>query len=228
MPDAIFEEPRLAEIYDALDPVRTDLDAYVDLAHECARPLRARRRMWDRHPRLPSRSARHGGDRSRSCRRLDRDGPPQTLGRSGALVGRRCHLAAPAAQVDLVTMTGNVAQVFLTDDEWQSALDGLWATLRPGGRFVFEVRDPAREDWRNWTREQSFRRHELPEIGAVESWVELVVVTPPFCLVPFELRLCGRRRRAHLGLDAALQGAGRDRCVPRCHGLRRRRRTGCT
>ena len=29
MADAIFEEPRLAEIYDPLDPDRSDLDAYV-------------------------------------------------------------------------------------------------------------------------------------------------------------------------------------------------------
>jgi 2-polyprenyl-3-methyl-5-hydroxy-6-metoxy-1,4-benzoquinol methylase len=32
--DAIFEEPRLAEIYDPLDPDRSDLDAYVALADE--------------------------------------------------------------------------------------------------------------------------------------------------------------------------------------------------
>jgi hypothetical protein len=27
--DAIFEEPRLAEVYDPLDPDRSDLDAYA-------------------------------------------------------------------------------------------------------------------------------------------------------------------------------------------------------
>jgi len=32
--DAHFEEPRLAEIYDALDPDRSDLDAYIALAAE--------------------------------------------------------------------------------------------------------------------------------------------------------------------------------------------------
>ena len=32
--DAIFEEPRLAEIYDPLDPDRSDLDAYAALAGE--------------------------------------------------------------------------------------------------------------------------------------------------------------------------------------------------
>lgn len=34
MPDAIFGEPRLAEIYDALDADRSDLDAYAAMADE--------------------------------------------------------------------------------------------------------------------------------------------------------------------------------------------------
>ncbi len=34
MADAIFEHPRLAAIYDALDPDRSDLEAYVDIADE--------------------------------------------------------------------------------------------------------------------------------------------------------------------------------------------------
>jgi len=34
MADAIFEEPRLAEIYDELDPDRSDLDAYAAMAGE--------------------------------------------------------------------------------------------------------------------------------------------------------------------------------------------------
>jgi len=32
--DAIFEHPRLAATYDALDPDRSDLEAYVDIADE--------------------------------------------------------------------------------------------------------------------------------------------------------------------------------------------------
>ena len=34
MPDAIFAEPRLAELYDPLDPDRSDLDAYLAMAGE--------------------------------------------------------------------------------------------------------------------------------------------------------------------------------------------------
>lgn len=34
MADALFSEPRLAELYDPLDPDRSDLDAYVAMAGE--------------------------------------------------------------------------------------------------------------------------------------------------------------------------------------------------
>lgn len=34
MPDEIFDNPRVARVYDPLDPDRSDLDTYVDLAAE--------------------------------------------------------------------------------------------------------------------------------------------------------------------------------------------------
>jgi hypothetical protein len=40
-------------------------------------------------------------------------------------------------------MTGNVAQVFVTEREWASTLRATYAALRPGGRLLFETRDPA-------------------------------------------------------------------------------------
>ena len=34
MPDRLFAEPRLAEVYDPLEPDRADLDAYLDMVEE--------------------------------------------------------------------------------------------------------------------------------------------------------------------------------------------------
>jgi len=39
-------------------------------------------------------------------------------------------------------MTGNVVQVFLTDDEWMATLQGIRAALKPRDRLVFETRRP--------------------------------------------------------------------------------------
>jgi SAM-dependent methyltransferase len=86
----------------------------------------------------------------------------------------------PPLQVDLATMSGNVAQVFLTDDQWTATLIAAGSALRPGGHLVFECRDPAREAWREWSRRASYRQIELPEIGALETWVDLLDVDPPF------------------------------------------------
>ena len=211
MADAIFEEPRLAEIYDALDPVRTDLDAYVDLAHE-----------WRAHSVLDvgcgtGTLACLLAQRGMEVTAVDPAAASIEMARRKPWADRVRWLVGDATslpvlqQVDLVTMTGNVAQVFLTDEEWQSSLDGLWTSLRPGGRIVFEVRDPAGEDWRNWTREQSFRRHEVPEIGAVESWFELVAVTPPY--VSFRWNFVFAADGTELTSESTLRFRGRDEIV---------------
>jgi hypothetical protein len=44
--------------------------------------------------------------------------------------------------VDLAVMTGNVAQVFRTDDDWARTLQGIHAALRSQGHLVFESRRP--------------------------------------------------------------------------------------
>jgi SAM-dependent methyltransferase len=176
--DAIFQDRRLAEIYDALDPDRSDLDAYAALVDELGATsildigcgtgtlacLLARRgkRVTGIDPAAASLDVARRKPGAERVRWLEGDAT-----------------ALPPLRVDLVTMTGNVAQVFLTDDEWASALRAARAALRPGGLLVFEVRDPGREAWREWTRDQSFRRVELSEVGAIETWVDLTDVSPP-------------------------------------------------
>jgi hypothetical protein len=81
-------------------------------------------------------------------------------------------------------MTGNVAQVFLDDGEWHAVLRGLQGALRPGGTLLFEVRDPAREAWRGWTKEQTYRQLVVPGAGPIETWVEVTDLLPP--LVSFQ------------------------------------------
>jgi SAM-dependent methyltransferase len=76
----------------------------------------------------------------------------------------------PELQVDLATMTANVAHVFLTDEDWAATLRGVYTALRPGGYLVFEVRDPARRPWERWTRENTYRRFDVPGTGVVETW----------------------------------------------------------
>lgn len=178
MADEEFGHPRLAAIHDSLHPDRSDLDPYLGIAQEC----NARRvldvgcgtgtfalLLADRGIDVvgvdPARAsvdvarAKHGSERVRWIR-----------GDASAL---------PPLQVDLATMTANVAQAVVDAQEWHKTLRGSYDALRPGGHLVFETRDPARRAWDAWNRESSFRVTEIPGAGAVESWVDLVEVDGP-------------------------------------------------
>lgn len=175
LPDAIFEERRLARIYDALDPDRSDLDAYVALVDE-----------------LDAGSVLDVGcgtgtfacllaERGIDVVGVDPAGASLEVARAkpGADRVRWVHgevTALPPLGVDLATMTANVAQVFVTDEHWDATLRATRAALRPGGHLVFETRDPARQAWLEWNRAESFARTEIPGAGTVESWVDVTDV----------------------------------------------------
>ena len=83
-------------------------------------------------------------------------------------------------EADLALMSGNVAQVFLDDDEWLETLKALHDTLRPGGTLAFESRNPLARSWEGWNRETTFfriERQKEPD-GPVETWLEVVDVRP--------------------------------------------------
>lgn len=75
--------------------------------------------------------------------------------------------------------TTNVAQEIATPQAWQGTLKGAYEALRPAGHLAFEIRDPSKRAWDAWNREASCKVTEIPRVGAVESWVELVEATGP-------------------------------------------------
>jgi SAM-dependent methyltransferase len=176
--DAIFEDPRLAAVYDPLDPDRSDLDVYVALAGE-----------------LGARSVLDVGCGTGTFALLLADRGFEVVGVDPALASLNVARAKPGAervrwlhgdatslpplQVDLATMTGNVAQAIVRDTDWQATLAGIHAALRDGGRLVFETRDPARRAWESWNRESSYGVTEIAGVGAVESWHDLLDVDGP-------------------------------------------------
>jgi SAM-dependent methyltransferase len=175
MADALFEDPRLARVYDPLDPDRSDLDVYAAIVDEFGA-----RSVLDIGC----------GTGTFACALAERgievtgvDPAPASLDVAQAKPGagrvrwmRRDAADLPPLQVDLATMTGNVAQVFLTDAEWDSVLRSAHAAVRPGGRLVFETRDPAAKAWREWNRADSLARADVPGTGVVEAWAEVSAV----------------------------------------------------
>lgn len=207
MADALFEEPRLAALYDPLDPDRSDLDAYVALATESG--ARAVLDIGCGTGTLACLLARRGvqvtaADPAVASLAVARRKP-------GAEHVRWLHADAgslPPLRVDLVTMTGNVAQVFLTGQEWAVVLRSARQALRPGGRLVFESRDPARAAWLEWTRDQTYRRAVVPGTGPVETWTDLTAVEGN--LVSFRTTFVLGCDRTVLTSDSTLRFRSRD------------------
>jgi len=115
--------------------------------------------------------------------------------------------ALPPLQADLATMTGNVAQVFVTDEEWAAVLGAVHEALRPGGRLVFESRDPAQQAWLGWNRDQTYRRAVIPDAGPVRTWEDLTGVEGS--LVSFRTTFVFGSDGAVLTSDSTLRFRGR-------------------
>lgn len=77
---------------------------------------------------------------------------------------------------DVAVMTSHVAQFVVDDDAWARTLGALARSLVPGGRLVFDTRDPRDRRWERWNPVDSRRRIRLPDGSAVEAWTEVTAV----------------------------------------------------
>lgn len=196
MADEIFQDRRLAELYDPLDPDRGDLDAYLSLAEEFGA-----RKVLD----IGCGTGVFAlllADRGVEVVGIDPAGASLDVARAkpGAdrvrwIHGDATDLPSPPLQVDLVTMTANVAQAITDPEGWRRTLAGAYEALRPGGHLVFETRDPARRAWEAWNREDSYGVTEVPGFGTVESWVELTGVTGQLVTFRWHYTFDGGKKR---------------------------------
>lgn len=179
MPDAIFAHPRLAAVYDAFDGPRDDLDSYLALAEELAADV-----VLD----VGCGTGSLAVLLAMSGRTVVAVDPAEASleiakAKDGAANVRWIHgdaTALPPLGADLALMTGNVAQVFLADDEWGQTLRGIGAALRPGGYLVFETRRPEYRAWQEWVADTSPVTLDVPGAGVVEQRREVTRVRLPF------------------------------------------------
>ncbi|MCB0016863.1 MAG: class I SAM-dependent methyltransferase [Anaerolineales bacterium] len=172
--DLHYTEPRLVSLYDQDNPRGPDTDFYLQLAAKLAA-----RRIIDLgcgtglltcELARPERQV-IGVDPSAMMLSYARRKPGAEQVRW--IEGDASALGTPAA--DLLIMTGNVAQIFLDDADWEATLAAIGTALRPGGYLAFESRHPAARAWESWVRDRSFEQFDSP-YGPMACWLELVAV----------------------------------------------------
>jgi ubiquinone/menaquinone biosynthesis C-methylase UbiE len=226
VPDAAFAHPRLAAIYDAFDDDRSDLDVYEALVAELGA-----RTVLDVGCGTGSLAVRLAGSGLRVVG-VDPAGASLDVARGKPHAHRVRWVHGDAAALptdldettDLAIMTGNVAQVFLTDDDLHATLTGVRRALRPGGLLVLETRVPERRAWEGWTTDDDHLRV-VPGLGRVATRMTVTEVSPPlvtfrsvttFLDAPLDdpertlVSTSTLRFRSHDEVAAALTAAGFD------------------
>jgi SAM-dependent methyltransferase len=187
VPDAIFADPRLASIYDAFDGDRDDLTAYLDIADELGAD-----RVLDVGCGTGCLAVLLA-DNGRTVVGVDPAEASLEVARSKHRTGGITWVhgdatTVPTVAADLAVMTGNVAQVFVTDDGWTQTLQGIHAALRPGGHLVFETRRPEHRAWDEWAADAAQVTLDVPGIGSVERRLQVTGVSLPLVSFRFTYR----------------------------------------
>lgn len=167
MTAAAYSDPRLAAVYDALNPPGPDTAFYTTLAGAAKKTILdvGCGTGWLAADLAALGHSVIGADPAAAM--LDiarrRHGGQQVAWVEGTAAG-----LALAARFDLIVMTGHVFQVFLGDQEAFAALANLRRHLAPGGRLAFETRNPAARAWLTWTPAETRRSVEVPGLGGVQ------------------------------------------------------------
>lgn len=150
MVDRLFSEPRLAELYDVLNPweKRGDFGFYLPLVMSadavldvgCGTGALLRR-------------AREVGHAGRLCGLDPADAMLEQARSRSDIEWILGDLASVAwnQEFDLVVMTGHAFQVFVEDDEIRASLATIRSALTEDGHFAFETRNPLVRAWECWT-----------------------------------------------------------------------------
>ena len=168
--DRLYGDPALVAFYDVESTVRTDFDFCRRLARGCGSVLDLGCGTGELAASLSTGREVFGVDPAGAMLDVARRRPG---GYGVTWVEGDARSVRLDRRFDLIVLTGHAFQVFLTEADRRTVIETIAAHLAPGGRFVFDTRNPAREEWREWTEERSRRIVEHPLRGRVEAWNEV-------------------------------------------------------
>ena len=189
---ASYADPRLAALYDALNPPDAAAAFYLSLSGT----LPAGSWTWARTGQLACELAARGHDVTGA----DPAAAMLALARARPGGGRVRWIQADAASLateprfDLIIMTGHVFQLLLEDDEVRAALRALARHLAPGGRIAFETRNPAVREWQDWNPRDTRQRVQAAGLVA-DVHYDISAVAGELVTYETWFRFAGRRRR---------------------------------
>ncbi len=167
--DRLYRDPALAQFYDLDNGWAPDLDYCRHLAEDaesvldlgCGTGLFAARMAEGRRV--------VGVDPAAAMLEIARSRPG---GRAVEWLEADARSLRLEERFDLIVMTGHAFQVFLEERNQRAVLATIAYHLAHHGRFIFDSRNPAAEEWHDWTPERSRRQLEHPTLGPVEAWNE--------------------------------------------------------
>lgn len=182
MQDKLFEDPGLVQFYDAENGWHDDNRYCLAMAGQArsvldlgcgtgllAAALGGSREVWGVDPAGAMLEVARGRPGGSAVTWVQADGRSVRLGR----------------RFDLVLMTGHAFQCLLTDADQRALCETIAAHLEPDGRFIFDSRNPAVEEWREWVPDLTRREFDLPPLGRIIAWND-VSMDPATQIVTYE------------------------------------------
>ncbi len=169
----LFDDARLASVYDDLNPWGAWDDFYLGLAREAGRGVLD---LGCGTGRLACRIAAEA---------IEVVGAEPAAGMLGVARARPGAEAVTWVQsdgqglnltrrFDLIYMTGHAFQALLSDAAALALLAAAARHLKPDGRFAFETRNPARQAWLSWTPDATREVVRTAAQGRIEACYDAV------------------------------------------------------
>lgn len=171
--DRLYTDPKLVDFYDIDNDWGNDHEYCADLAEGVASVLDlgcgTGRLCADLMHRFPEMDC-FGVDPAAAMLDIARSRPG---GKFVTWLEDDARTARLGKTFGLIVLTGHAFQVFLTEEDQAAVLQTIAVHLAPDGRFVFDSRNPAREEWKTWAKDVSGWSVDHPVHGPTEAWTDV-------------------------------------------------------